>query len=332
MLATCVGAPARHPGAPDPLQYDFPLPLATTLHPMGYPVRIETNSRHVIAAAEEVWNDFTCARQTPPLKVRIAVNNSRSRIRRQPPMLRGQDHLVAFTISPEDYAIADLSRGFIFGWVTEVTVSRHSWFRYHLLEPLVYLVLQSLYFTPVHAAAIALRGSALLLCGDSGAGKTCLAYACAKRGWTYVADDAVGIDRKREEPVAIGRPHHLRFRSSASELFPELAAYPSVVRPNGKPDLEVGSGALGLSIASEARIAALAFLQRSSSGATRVEPLPTETAFDHLQEVICVGEESVRREHRDRLRTLAQLPTFLLQYSTFEHAEGHLRSIVESCI
>ena len=40
---------------PDPLQYGFALPLAHTFFPMGFPVRITTNSEDVIQAAGEAW-------------------------------------------------------------------------------------------------------------------------------------------------------------------------------------------------------------------------------------------------------------------------------------
>jgi hypothetical protein len=230
----------------------------------------------------------------------------------------------------DDYAVADLASGFISGWLTPASVTDRSWFRYHVLEPLVYLSLQSLCYTPVHAAAVARDGRALLLCANSGTGKTCLAYACARRGWTYLGDDATLIERDRPELVAIGYPHQVRFRSSATEIFPELAAFPAAIRPNGKPNIEVDSAALGLSIALEARAAGLVFLKRHVNPApASVHPYPKSDAREFLEQTVSFGDERIRAEVRRGALRLLELPIVELRYSSFDDAEERLRSFVD---
>jgi hypothetical protein len=310
----------------DPLQYEVPLPLKVELYPMGYPVRIETNSMDVVRAADEVWGLFPCLHQTAPVQVRLIIAESDRPAERLVPSYRGQGHLIAYTMGSDAYAIADIATGFVFGWFTPASVADRSWFRYYFLEPLVYLALESLYCLPVHAAAVARGGRALLLCGDSGAGKTCLAYACARRGWTYLSDDAPVIHREREELVATGRPHQVRFRSSASALFQELAQFPAAERPNGKPDIEVDSAAIGLSIALEAPIAGLVFLNRYNAHCpASLHPQPQSDALDYLEQVICFGDERARSDMRSCAARLVKLPLLELRYSAFDDAEERLR-------
>ena len=120
---------------------------------------------------------------------------------------------------------------------------------YYFLEPLLaYAMLGARSFVFVHASCISRGGKAIVLCGASGSGKTCLAYACAKRGWDYVSGDAVHITRAQQNRTVIGRPYEIRFRESARDIFPELARWPAEVRPNGKIDLEIDTEELGIPV------------------------------------------------------------------------------------
>ena len=73
----------------------------------------------------------------------------------------------------------------------------------------------------------------MLLCGDSGAGKSSLAFACALKGWTYVADDSSRLIRGQQDRVVVGNPYQMRFRESAVHLFLELRNLPLTARASG---------------------------------------------------------------------------------------------------
>ena len=326
-LPPCVDN-ALDAAAPDPLRYGFPLPLIRVFYPMGYAVEIVTNSPETVRAAEDVWGACTRFHQTSPIRVRLAVDGSAAIDRSTYPVFRGQAHLVSITAGADNFAVADLCRGFIYGWFTDNAVDDHAWFRYHFLEPLVYLALGSLYCTPVHAACVSLDERAILLCGDSGAGKTCLAYACAKRGWTYIADDASYLVRG-EDDLVMGRPDYIRFRDSAALLFPELSVHPTVVRPNGKSDIEVESHMLGLTTARSARVGCIVFLKRSGGTRPAIEPYLKFDAMSHFGQVICYGDDDNRAEHLRQLRRLTRLPAFELNYSELDGSVGCLRSLVQ---
>jgi hypothetical protein len=315
-------------GGADPLASAFPLPLGATYYPMGVAVEIATNSEHVLAAADAVWEHFPpAAAASGVVRFRVAVaGRSTARVRPSPP--RGREHLVSIVHSPENFAVADLERGFGFAWLTADVAADRAGCRYHFLEPLVYLMVDALHFAPVHGSCVALDGRAVVLCGGSGAGKTSLAYACARRGWSYLSDDATHVLRRGDCTVA-GRPHWIRFRESARRLFPELRAYAPVRRPNGKLDIEVETEALGLPIAYQRQAGHIVFLnRRETGGKASLRPFPRAQARRILEQVICYGGERIRAEQRSALGRLLALPAAELTYQDPARAEAVLRSLV----
>ena len=93
--------------------------------------------------------------------------------------------------------------------------------------------------TGMHSACVARNGVGVLLCGDSGAGKTTLAYACAKAGWTYVTDDGSYIVHGRDDLLVVGNSNQIRFRPAGKLLFPELDSREVLQRAETKPAIEI---------------------------------------------------------------------------------------------
>lgn len=315
-------------GLPDPLQYGVPLPHEATFFPMGLAVLLHTNSRDVMAAACESWGAFEQVGDTPPVEIRLAVAEGTS-VRPDPsPLPFGQGHLITIVHSANNFAVTDVDRGFAWGWISADTAEDHGYCRYHFLEPLAYLTLTCLYLAPVHSACAALYGRAMLFCGDSGSGKTSLVYSLARSGWTYISDDASYLRRPDSRRV-FGKPHHIRFRSSAQTLFRELADYSPVRRPNGKLDLELSTATLGFpSIASSAVPERLIFLQREQDAMPRLSPVTKAEVQSQLLPVACYGPERVREEQRTVLREFSSLPAHRLTYWDLERAESFLRGLI----
>jgi hypothetical protein len=315
----------------DPLLYNFPLLLEQTFFPMGFPVAITTNSEAVLNAAEEVWGLFDAEFPEPPIQIRFAVSGLLEGDCPPAAMPLAQSHLFSTVHSADNFMMADLDRSFAYGWLTPPVVANAGHFRYHFLEPAAYVMLQVRHLTPIHAACVSIEGAGVLLCGESGAGKTSLAYGCARRGWTLVADDASNLVRNYGSGrIIAGRPHHIRFRESARRLFPELGSRASCRRPNGKLDIEVSTAELGLeSIACRTRADYIVFLNREDNGPARLSSYPKQNAIALLEQVVCIGEEPTREAQRQSLRKLLEVPTLELTYSNIDDAERCLRTLVE---
>ena len=321
--------------AHDPCRYDVALPLQQTFYPLGFPVTLHTNSKQIQDAAREVWAQCQPVFQATPIQLRFAVDASSTSERTPAVMPRAQGNLFSNIHSAENYYTADLSRGFAFGWFTPSVVRDSAFFRYHFLESAAYLMLNVLYLTPIHGACVGLDGAGIVLCGRSGAGKTSLAFACARKGWEFICDDASHLVRNDASHdyrsiSIVGRPHRIRFRESARALFPELAARESCLRVNGKMDIEAPSHEVGIEhIRSQIRAAAIVFLNRSPSGSASLRRYPKDQAREFMEEAISVGEEPTRQAQRQSLDRFLELPVFELTYSGLDGAERCLRAFME---
>jgi hypothetical protein len=318
--------------APDPLGYDLPLPLRSRYYPMGFPLDLATNSPDVVAAADWLWQKFPSnaeASQIRPVTMRVFVEDSEARTPPIATMPRGRDHLISIVHGPDNFAVCDLAGSFTFACLTRDVACNAAYVRYHFLEPAGCLMIDARHLSPIHASCAALDGRAVLLCGESGAGKTSLAYACARRGWTYLSDDATHIVRGREDRKVVGRPYRIRFRESARTIFPELNRFQPELRPNGKLDIEVETEKLGIPVALSGHASHIVFLnRRPECGDAVITPVARDTAERRLLNPALYGVESVRGDQSRALDNFLHLPTAELTYSDFDSAENALRSLV----
>jgi len=318
------------PFVPDPMLYGQELPRCVTVNPLGQAVEIATNAICVENAAVSLWSQYRRIFDSPAITLRIAVSDRDTECPHFPPTPRGHGHLVSIVGGPDNFAVADLTRGFGFAWLARDLAGHPSSLIPGFLEPLVYLMVSARHFAQVHGACVSLRGHGVVLCGESGAGKTCLAYACARAGWQLVSGDAIQIVRSSHGGEIVGRPYSLRFRESARRLFPELGNLPVSHSPSGKLDVEARPSDLAVDSALEAQASHIVFLNRvPGASESSFETVPFEQAFAYLAQVVFYGDESLRAAQKKSLAELLARPVLRLTYTDLAGAERALRSLVE---
>jgi len=295
---------------------------------MGHPVELCSDVAEVIAIAAQLWERYPVLSDSEPVRLRVMVGPAGDHVSPDPMPPRGQGNLLSIVHSANDYAIADLSGGFGFAILSPATLATPNYFRYYFLEPLIYVMQAARHFLFVHGACIARDGRALVLCGNSGAGKTCLAYYCARQGWDFVSGDAVHVVRNCRDRTVIGRPYEIRFRKSAQQLFPELLPFPAERRPNGKTDLEVDTRLLEMPLCLSSPAKHIVFIERSNR--TELEKIPNSEAILNLEETICFGDARIRSEQHNTLSHFAGLPSWRLRYDDLHEAERCLASLIDA--
>src|ERR1700735_831153 len=189
-------------------------------YPLGYPIDIVTSSDPVLKAASMSWDAGAALfnKRSIPFKIEVHRSTAPQTI----PQFEAPPGRLTFAGDEDNFAAFDLQSRSGHMLVSESALSEPGAFRRHWLEALVLTALDSVFFTPLHAACVAREGAGALLCGDSGAGKGSLPYACARRGWTFVPDDAVHLP-PNPGGIGVGGSNLIHLREPARALFPELA-------------------------------------------------------------------------------------------------------------
>ena len=311
---------------PDALATAFDLEFSRTFYPLGFPFELETNSLEVIEAASEGWGEFAPAFDAPPVRFCLAVTGETPLLSPRSVFVT-REHLMSVYGDAENFAMFDFERGFGFGSVTHGTAADHPLLRYRLLTPALMLVEQQS-LAPLHGALIVNNGGGVMLCGDTLAGKSTLAYAACRAGWTYVTDDGVALVRERSDCFAIGDYTSIRLREDARRFFPELASHLSTVRPNGKISIEILTRKLPIETLRGHSVDHLVFLDRRESGPASLNRWGPEQALVDWERYRRFGTSEVRAAQLACHQRLLETTSWKLCYSRLPDAIECLNHLV----
>jgi len=306
-----------------------PLPLKGIFHPLGFPVQIVTNSDAVLDAASQSWRMFRQRFDCPPLTLHLGVSSDVDEASQLPPTptCRIEHHLMSHVADAQNFIHCDLNAGFAFGWVTSQMVESVLYLRYHIIETAILSMIATLRAAPLHAACVSAHGQGILLCGDSGAGKSSLAFAGARAGWTFTCDDASYLLWGRSDRMVVGNCHQFRLRDSGPQLFPELEGRSITPRASGKPSIEIPTAELeGLATSELATVNSIIFLNRDRVRrpqlveASRKEAHSWFSQFPYLH-------TATYDEQQGAICHLLKVPIYELRYTELDWAVDRLNTL-----
>jgi hypothetical protein len=299
------------------LQADTELPYSATYYPLGFPVQVTTNSREVLECAAESWGMWSAEFDRQPARLSVIVQDDGDLA--PEPAFRWCEHLFSIVSDNHNYAVMDLDQLFSYACVSRRTVADHAWFRWFFLDTMGLFLLAQRYVTAVHAACVERDGVGILLAGESCAGKSTLAWACARAGWTYIGDDSAWILTESRGRQVRGRPYLVRLRHDAPRLFPELEGFVSRVRPNGKLSIEVPTSAFpAIRTAAQSSADAIVFLDRGTDRQAGFERITAAEAESRLMADLELHRDDVRARYCALVRRLVEAPAFRLRYKNLE--------------
>jgi hypothetical protein len=313
----------------DSLLANFDLSRQARFYPMGFPLDLETNSEDVIQAAAEGWGRFAQQFDETPVRLSLGVSDEEEMPRPSEPRIVAREHLITSLWDRSNFSVCDMQGGFAFGWITRSAARDHVFVRYRLLQSTAMNMLTHRFLAPVHAAFVARKGRGVLLCGDSCAGKTTLAYACARARWTYLTDDGTYLIRAHHDRYAVANPYQLHFREDAPALFPELQNRTVTVRPNGKIGIEMLTSDLPIATAVGCSIDHVVFLNRDRSGDACLTPYSSADAMAWCEQYISYGAERVRAEQRETVRRLLGAGLWQMRYHDLADAVDCLERLAD---
>lgn len=316
---------------PDPLLAWTELPHRAEYYPYGFAVTVASNSPVVLEAAAESWAGLPKRFDKRPLEVRCVVSIGAKAGCPPPPVVRAQRNLTLWAADEENSWCCDMTAGFGCAWITERLAANTRYLRYHLLEAMAYSMLESLHVVAVHAACVALNGRGVLLAGESGAGKSSLAYACARHGWTYISDDCSYLMRRARTCGVLGDPRRFRFRATAGAIFPEFQGMPESPHAHGKPTIEVRADSLpAIRTAVRSRVDAVVFLNRrgTRNGAADLIPLAGEEAAERLSYSPWPPDLPTEPGKRAAIKCLTAAGAYELRYRDLDAAVCRLNQLI----
>ena len=312
----------------DPLLCKMELPLREVFYPLGFAVEISTNSQAVLDAARESWKNLSQRHSSPMLRIGFAITGGETGDCPPSPVVRAHRQLLTIVTNPENQAVCDLGAGYAYVWLTHGTLFHRSYLRYHYIEAIALILISNSYATAIRAACVSRHGRGILLCGDSGAGKSTLAYACARAGWTYTSDGASYLLRAAGQPRVAGNSRQIRFRSSASDLFPELRGRAITLRGEGQPSIEVPTAEFpGVMTADEAPINHVIFLNRQASAGVDLVPCSRTVALRRFHQSL-FPEDEIQQLRAAALQRISAADVYELRYRDLQPAVDRLERLV----
>lgn len=170
---------------------------ATELPVLGVPVRFESNEMSVISLVDEtfgMWRIVQHAATGEPLRVRIVVHDGGDGTD-APVKNFAPDDTRLIAQSADGFGLSDPDRRESVIYASAAFVNRREQFRTEMLEAMTLALVTAFDRHPVHAAAIARHGHAVLLAGASGAGKSTMAHLANAAGYDVLSEDIVWIQR-----------------------------------------------------------------------------------------------------------------------------------------
>jgi len=296
-------------------------PFQDTFYPLGFSLIVTSNAETVLRRARAEWQSWTKTFDESPIRLYFEISDAPGS---QPPAIRfhARGNVFAFIADADNLAIGDTQTRSGTAWLSAGAIRDATYFNYHFLESIALELIVSLHLAPIHAGCVARDGRGVLLCGDGGAGKSSLSYACARRGWTFLSDDASYLLRKRaSDSLILGHPQRVRLRPDAPRIFPELARFEAVIRGSGKAGLDLRTNSLGIATATSALVDRVVILRRKTHGEPRLTPVDQSIARPFYHPFLYWWNAEIASAQQaaiDRLFAVSRV--FTLEYSDLDAA------------
>jgi hypothetical protein len=302
--------------------------LRGIFYPFGFPTELRTNSLEILLQASDLWSVFEKRFDTELIHVAVHVVEGGSMECPPAPVCRMIMPLIFSVADADNYMLVDLEQRRTRIVVSRATEKHSNFLKYFFLgsSPLCHIA--SRYATPVHAACVSLDGHGVLLCGDSGAGKSSLAYACARASWAYVTDDASYLLNHGKDRLVTGNCHQIRFRPAAEALFPEVKGLEITPRAAGKPSIELPTASMPHMICEQtAKVDFIVFLNRYSGGPSELVSYRKDVARQFMRQVVYGPTKSLTGQYEAIERLLAA-DIMELRFTNLDWAVDRLEKLI----
>lgn len=178
--------------------------------------------------------------------------------------------------------------------------------------------------TPIHAGAVARDGSAIVIAGESEAGKSTLSGWLTAHGWDFLTDEVALLDRAPADAgwhvLPFPRPIGVRRPSPLDPFIPAAA--------EGEGESLIPASHLGR-VGSQARLSAIVLPNRKDGIPGELTPVHPATAVRLLAGHLPLRASRGRPGFRDLIDLCASVPVLALGSADLTLADQTLRALVQ---
>jgi hypothetical protein len=254
------------------------------LEALGYQITVETNDERVERVARQSFG----ARQPhtdadSPIHLRLLVHDvaEDSEWTSMQPVLRGHGDYFYLAASRASVVSGDCRSGFAFGFISDRQAAHEEHLRSTMMQAPVLWMGSNRSLSAMHCAVVTLNGKSIMLRGRPNAGKTTLAYAALRQGFSLLCED-VGYAFPTSESIELrGIPWLLYLKPDAVRFFPELDGLDALERYNGEKKILVHVGErFPKQVVDTVPPGPVVFVERSPSGTNTLHPIDEEEALE----------------------------------------------------
>jgi hypothetical protein len=295
---------------------DVQTPLHGRFLAAGAVCAVHTNCEQILEAARQTFLPLQSETRDTDFSLRLWVDPESSSQPPWPkPFVRGLDHLVFASFDSDSSILVDVRKRWVLGrFSANMASDRHYW-KATIFPVLMSVIAASVGIVELHCSCVVKDNKGYLLSGPSRSGKSTLAMALARIGFSFLADDRTFCSAKHGKLSAWGVVASLKLRSEAQVWFEELAQQEPREIENGDSILRFDpEGQFGLKRAKFCEPGCLIFLdQRQEPGFSMREISPLDAAQRLEQELMAEPPELIERQ-RKMIGQLVEIPCWQLQY------------------
>jgi hypothetical protein len=291
-------------------------PLCGTFMVAGTASEIQTNSELIIAVANECFPPLRSDLALSPLRFRLWVDpKANSEPPWDLPYFRGLGNLVFGGFDSESSVIVDMRGRRIIGRFSPALACDQAYWKRVIFPRLITAIGPAIGVTELHCGCVARNGCGLVLFGAPGAGKSTLALALARQGFSLLSEDWTYFSRKDSDLVCWGLPSGVKLLPDAVRHFPELSRFKLKVTLNGEVAYQTQPERdFGVSLAQFCRPKWLVFLERLEEPAFYISNISAAQAEEQLCCHLLAQSPDVVVSQTAMVRQLVQEGCWVLRY------------------